>query len=64
MLVPYRDVQNGDMVFVRAQVLQACSDAFQVQVCDFPFMTVTCWVPARECSKVEDIGRLMARRVE
>lgn len=60
--MPHREVNDGDEVFIRAQVLQACSDAFQVRVLDYPNMAVTVWVPARECAKAEDIGRLLPQR--
>jgi hypothetical protein len=48
----------GDTVFVRATVLQACSDAFQIRIEDFPTITITTWAPPSEIAKVEDIALL------
>jgi hypothetical protein len=56
--MPYRDCQKGDEVFIRATVLEACSDAFQVRIEDFTSLTITTWAPVSEIAKAEDIARL------
>jgi hypothetical protein len=60
--MPYRTYQAGDEIFIRATVLQACSDAFQVRIEDFPNLTITTWAPVSEIAKMEDIERLKPRR--
>jgi hypothetical protein len=54
--------QAGDEVFVRATVLEACSDAFQIRIQDFPTMTITAWAPRSEVAKAEDIVLLKPMR--
>jgi hypothetical protein len=56
-LMPYRKCQAGDTVVVRAFVLEACSDAFQVRF-EGDGMTFTTWVPASECALIADVGDL------
>lgn len=48
----------GDVIFVRAVVLEAASDCFQVRFDDGGYYVLTTWVPAGECAKAEDIGEL------
>jgi hypothetical protein len=60
--MPYRNYSKGDDVFVRAAVEQACSDAFQVRIEDYPHFGVTIWVPVREVARLEDIGRMAPMR--
>jgi hypothetical protein len=52
----------GDTVYVRAQLLQAGSDGFQILIDDGVRLSITTWVPARECAKLEDIGELKPPR--
>lgn len=56
--MPYRNYQVGDQVFVRATVLEACSDLFQIRIEDVGSVAMTTWAPASEIAKVEDIGQL------
>jgi hypothetical protein len=56
--MPYRTYQSGETVYIRATVLQACSDAFQVRIEDYPNLTITTWAPVSEIAKPEDIARL------
>lgn len=56
--MPSRSCQAGDTVFIRATVIEAGSDYFQVLVDDGKYLSITSWVPAGECSKHEDIGQL------
>lgn len=61
--MPYRMYQAGDVVFVRAVVLEACSDFFQIRIEDFPRYAITTWAPVSEIAKAGDIARLRALRV-
>ncbi len=54
--MPSRNCKAGDIVFVRATVIEAASDAFQVLFDDGGQFSETRWVPARECAKLEDLG--------
>jgi hypothetical protein len=56
--LPSRGCQEGDTVYVRATVLAAGSDYFQVLIDDGHRLSITSWVPAGECARHEDIGRL------
>lgn len=56
--MPSRRCQAGDTVVVRATVLQAASDALQVVFDDGYALSITAWVPARECARIEDVGLL------
>jgi hypothetical protein len=56
--LPSIGYREGDTVYVRARVVSAGSDFFQVVVDDGELLSITQWVPARECAKPEDIGRL------
>ena len=56
--MPSRSCQEGDTVYVRATVLMAASDFFQVLIDDGSSIAITTLVPARECAKHEDIGSL------
>lgn len=60
--MPSRLYQAGDIVFVRAVVLDPCSDVFQVRIEDYPKIAITTWVPASEIAKAEDIDRLRPLR--
>lgn len=60
--MPCRKVVTGDTVFIRATVIEAGSDYFQVLVDDVLKFSITCWVPARECARHEDIGELKPPR--
>lgn len=57
--MPYRTVLAGEMVFVRATVLHACSDTFQLRIEDFPKYSFTIWAPVSEIARAHDIGRLL-----
>lgn len=48
----------GDTIYVRATVLQAGSDCFQVLIDDGFRLSITSWVPSGECARHEDIGQL------
>ena len=56
--MPSRYCQEGDTVYVRATVLVAGDGFFQVLIDDGVAISITTWVPSRECAKHEDIGRL------
>ena len=60
--MPYRGYQKGDQVFIRATVLEACSDCFQVRIEDFPTVTITTWAPVSEIAKAEHIILLKPMR--
>jgi hypothetical protein len=55
--MPYRKCKAGDTVFVRALVIEAASDYFQVQI-EGDAYGVTVWVPAGECALQPDVGEL------
>lgn len=56
--MPSRNCLPGDTVFIRATVVSAGTDFFQVLIDDGVKLAITNWVPARECAKHEDIGEL------
>jgi hypothetical protein len=56
--MPSRSCQEGDTVFVRATVLLAGDGFFQVLIDDGVALSITTWVPSRECAKHEDISEL------
>jgi hypothetical protein len=56
--MPSTRCREGDVVFVRAVVLQAAEGLFEVRVEDRASIGVTIWVPARELARAEDIGLL------
>jgi hypothetical protein len=56
--MPSWKCRAGDTVFVRATVLEACSDTFNVAIDDFVGFALRVWVPASECARHEDIGEL------
>jgi hypothetical protein len=58
----YRNCREGDVVFVRATVVHACPELFQVRIEDHPSLTVTTWLPASEIAKAEDIAALRPMR--
>ena len=60
--MPHRDIKDGDEIFIRARAITTCSDAIQAEIANYPKMVVTQWVPASECARAEDIGRLLPRR--
>jgi hypothetical protein len=60
--MPHLSCQPGDVVYIRAEVVEACSDAFQVRIEDFPSMATTVWVPASEVAKQGDIDRMAPMR--
>ncbi len=60
--MPSRLIQAGDLVFVRAVVIDPCSDLFQVRIEDYPKFAITTWVPASEIARSEDIERLRPLR--
>ena len=55
--------QQGEVVFIRATVLQACSDAFQVRIEGYPGLAITTWAPVSEIAKAEDIALLKPKRL-
>jgi hypothetical protein len=56
--MPSRMMQAGDTGYIRMTVVEAGADYFQVLVDDGVAMSITSWVPARECARLEDIGEL------
>jgi hypothetical protein len=58
--MPYRKCQKGDTVFVRATVIEAAPDVFQVRFEDSR-MAVTTWVPSCECARLADLAELPLR---
>lgn len=60
--MPSRLYQAGDIVFVRAVVIDPCSDVFQIRIEDYPKISITTWVPASEIAKPHDIARLRPLR--
>lgn len=60
--MPSRKCLPGDEVYIRAVVLQACSDMFQVRIEDFPSVVITTWAPASEIARAEDIAELLLHR--
>lgn len=48
----------GDIVFIRAVVIEAMPDLFQVRIEDFPNLSITTYVPASEIAKLDDIDGL------
>lgn len=53
----YWKCRAGDTVFVRALVVEAASDYFQIQI-EGNSYGVTIWVPASECALQPDVGDL------
>jgi hypothetical protein len=62
MSMPHLNCTEGDVVFVRATVLEAAADCFKLRVEDFPTYAITFYAPSREIAKQEDIERLLAPR--
>lgn len=60
--MPSRLYQAGDVVFVRAVVIDPCADLFQIRIEDYPKFAITTWVPASEIAKPQDIERLKPLR--
>lgn len=60
--MPYLLCQAGDIVFVRARVLVAAADAFQIRIEHFPEYAFTTWAPPSEIARFEDIPRLRPLR--
>ena len=60
--MPSRLYQAGETVYVRATILVAQSDAFQIRIEDFPRVSITAWAPPSEVARFEDIGLLKPRR--
>lgn len=56
--MPSRSCQAGDTVVIRGTVIEAGSDYFQVLIDDGFQLSITTWVPARECAKPEDMHLL------
>jgi hypothetical protein len=64
-MIPHLNCQEGDIVFVRATVIQAASDFFEIRIEDYPNWVVKAHVPVSEVAKAEDIAGLrMPRRQE
>jgi hypothetical protein len=61
--MPSRSCQAGDTIFIRATVLEAGSNYFQVVIEDNHTLSITAYVPASECAKHEDIGQLKPIRL-
>lgn len=56
------DYLEGDEVFVRATVLSAEADCYQLRVERFPDRIFTFWAPVSEIAKPRDIPRLSPMR--
>lgn len=56
--MPSRNCQAGDTILIRGTVIEAGSDYFQVLIDDGKYLSITTWVPARECAKPEDVKLL------
>ncbi len=56
--MPSRSCQAGDTVFIRATVLEAGSDYFQVLIDDGLKFSITAWVPAVECAPAAEVHLL------
>lgn len=54
--MPSRKCREGDLVFVRATVLEACSDGFKVLIHDG--IAINIWLPVSEIARQEDIHLL------
>lgn len=55
---PSRKIQPGDTVYVRATAIEVGSDFLQALVDDGSKMSVTIWLPSRECARLEDLAEL------
>lgn len=60
--MPSRKISRGDTVYVRATAIEVGSDALQLIIDDGVLLSITAWVPARECARLEDIGELKPPR--
>ena len=60
--MPYLKCLPGDIVYVRARVLVAASDAFQIRIEHFPEYAFTTWAPPSEIARLEDIARMRPLR--
>lgn len=56
--MPSRKIHEGDTVFIRAEAISVGTDFLQVRIDDGQALTITSWVPARECARHEDIAEL------
>jgi len=63
MGLPHSVCAKGDTVFIRATVIEACSDAFKVRIEDYPNLIITTWVPAGEVSRAVDIGNMRPMQI-
>lgn len=60
--MPSRNILPGDTIFVRAEALAVGTDFVQVRIDDGVSLTITSWVPARECARHGDIDQLKPPR--
>jgi hypothetical protein len=63
-MTPHLNCTEGDIVFIRATVIEAASDFFKIRVEDYPNWVVTAYVPVSEIAKAGDILDLRAPRRE
>jgi hypothetical protein len=61
-MTPHLNCQEGDTVYVRATVVQAASDFFEIRIEDYPNWVVKAHVPVSEVAKAEDISGLRMQR--
>ena len=59
---PHLKCTEGDVVYVRAVVVEAASDFFKIRVQDQPNWDIPVYVPVSEIAKFEDIPALRAPR--
>lgn len=55
-MLPHLKCGLGDTIYIRATVLEACSDYFKVRIEDFPSIAITTFVPVSEIAKADDIA--------
>lgn len=63
MIIPHLNCTEGDVVFVRATVVEACSDFFTLRIENFPKYKFTAFAPTSEIAKREDIDAMPPLRL-
>lgn len=62
-MIPHLNCTEGDVVFVRATVIEAASDFFTLRIENFPRYIFTTFAPVSEIAKREDIDAMPAIRL-
>lgn len=57
-MIPHLNCTEGDVVFVRATVIEAASDFFTIRIENFPRYVFTTFAPPSEIAKREDIDAM------